>query len=75
MLVANLEGARDRKRAATGRCEGRKPAPEAAREMAVQLRTEGKGLGAISLTLAEAGFVSPSGKPYSKSSVQAMMRD
>src|SRR5215212_3677002 len=28
MLVAKLKGARDRKRLATGRCEGRKPAPE-----------------------------------------------
>ena len=43
-LVAKLRGARERKRAAGGRCEGRKPAPEAARTMAQHLRASGATL-------------------------------
>src|SRR6516225_3123513 len=37
-LVAKLAGARARKRAQTGRCEGRKPAPDAAIALARRLR-------------------------------------
>jgi len=72
-LVAKLKGARDRKRAATGRCEGRKPAPEAARKLAIDLHTEGCSLRVIAAKLAANGFLSPSGAAYGPASVQAMI--
>lgn len=72
-LVAKLAGARMRKRAATGRCEGRKQAPEAARTIAQTLRAEGLALRTIADRLAEDGFLSPSGKPYGPESVKAML--
>lgn len=71
--VAKLKGARDRKRAMTGRCEGRKPAPEAARAMANQLRGEGLSLRQIASRLAVEGFLSPSGREYGPASVMAML--
>jgi DNA invertase Pin-like site-specific DNA recombinase len=73
MLVAKLKGARDRKRAATGRCEGRKPAPDACREMAVELRGSGLSLREIGARLAAAGYHSPLGNTYAPSSVKAMI--
>ena len=72
-LVAKLQGARMRKRAATGRCEGRKPAPEAARTLANKLRADGLTLRAIATELSANGFFSPSGKVYSTSSIQTML--
>lgn len=73
-LMDKLRGARIRKRLATGRCEGPKPAPEGARALAQQLHGTGLSLRRISDKLAEAGFLSPSGKHYSASSVAAMVR-
>jgi DNA invertase Pin-like site-specific DNA recombinase len=73
-LMDKLRGARIRKRLATGRCEGPKPAPEGARALAQQLQGTGLSLRRISDKLAEAGFLSPSGKHYSASSVAAMVR-
>lgn len=72
-LVAKLAGARMRKRALTGRCEGRKPAPEATRAMAKQLRFSGASLRSIATTLAENGFLSPSGRVYSAESIRKML--
>jgi DNA invertase Pin-like site-specific DNA recombinase len=57
MLVARVKAARDRKRALTGRCEGRKPAPDGAREMARKLHGEGVSLRAIASRLAMAGYL------------------
>jgi DNA invertase Pin-like site-specific DNA recombinase len=74
MTVAKLKAARDRKRALTGRCDGRPPAPEAARVMAKKLHGQGLALRRIGARLAEAGFLSPSGKPYLAQSVKAMLK-
>jgi DNA invertase Pin-like site-specific DNA recombinase len=73
-LVAKLAGARLRKRQANGRCEGRKPAPDAARALARALRAEGLALRAIAGRLGEEGFLSPSGAPYGPESVKRMLR-
>ena len=74
-LVAKLAGARMRKRALNGRCEGRKPAPEAARALAIELATQqGLSLRNIASGLAQRGFLSPSGNAYSPSSIQAMLK-
>jgi DNA invertase Pin-like site-specific DNA recombinase len=72
-LVAKLAGARARKRALSGRCEGPKPAPEAAQKLARRLRRGGKSLREISATLAEKGFLAPSGRPYLAQSVKVML--
>jgi len=72
-LVAKLAGARSAKRALTGRCEGRKPAPDAAKAMAQALRDEGATLRAIPAQLASAGFLAPSGAIYSPNSIACMM--
>lgn len=75
-IVAKLKAARDRKREAAGRCEGRKPAPQAARDLARQLSRQRKqkpSLRQIAAALAESGHFSPSGKPYSASSVKCML--
>lgn len=71
--VAKLRGARDRKRAATGRCEGRKPVPEAAVAIAKRLAVERRSLRAISAALATEGHLSPSGRPYWPASVSRML--
>lgn len=75
MTVAKLRGARERIRREQGRCEGRKPAPEAARALARELHTQGMPLRKIASTLAQNGFLSPSGKVYGAQSVKAMLRD
>lgn len=64
---------RDKVRAATGRCEGRKPAPEAHRTMAQGLRANGLTLRAIASELAVAGFHAPSGAVYGPNSIQCML--
>ena len=78
-VVAKLKGARDRKRAATGRCEGRKPVPEAVVALARRLartspkKGERRSLRWIAGELAEAGHLSPSGAPYLAGSVSKML--
>ena len=72
-LVAKLKGARDRKRAREGRCEGRKPGPEAARAMARRLNRKGLSLRAIAGKLADKGFLAPSGNPYLPQSIKVMI--
>src|SRR5580700_11837239 len=73
-IVAKLRGARERKRAREGRCEGRKPAPEAARAKAADLNSQDVGLREIARRLAAAGYCSPSGNHYGPQSVKAMLR-
>jgi hypothetical protein len=46
-LVAKMKGARNRKRASTGRCEGRKQALEPCRVLAIALRSDGASLRTI----------------------------
>lgn len=81
-LVQKLKGARERKREATGRCEGRRPVhalyPEATREAkrlhrASPLTHERRSLRQISAELAKAGHVARTGKPFSASAVQRMI--
>jgi len=73
-LVAKLKGARDRKRANDKSYrEGRTPAPVEAQRLARRLRRQGLGLKAIGVKLAEAGFLSPSQKPYLAQSVKVML--
>jgi DNA invertase Pin-like site-specific DNA recombinase len=78
-LVAKLKGARDRKRAATGRCEGRKPVPDAtiaeARRLARKSPKTGKrrSLRAIAAELATLGHAGPTGAPYHAGSVRRML--
>jgi hypothetical protein len=72
---AKLRGARERKKAATGKCEGRKSWAEmdpAMVEVARQLRKTGKSLNAVRTALAQQGFVSSSGKPFTRSVVSRM---
>lgn len=72
--VARLRGARQRKKALTGRCEGGKPAPEAARALAKDLRATGLPLRDIASRLAAEGFLSPSGRTYGPGSIKAMLK-
>jgi DNA invertase Pin-like site-specific DNA recombinase len=75
-LVAKLRGARDRKKAVYGKCEGRKSLAERSPELIEAARSlnVGRSLRKISALLAQKGFVTPSGRPYSASAVQSMLR-
>jgi DNA invertase Pin-like site-specific DNA recombinase len=78
-LVGKLRHARDRKRAETGRCEGRPPVDQAvvahARRLARRSPKTGKtrSLRAIAAELAALGHVGPSGQPYHPGSVKHML--
>jgi DNA invertase Pin-like site-specific DNA recombinase len=75
-LVAKLKAARDRKRAVTGKCGGRKSYAEAKPEtvaLAKQLHRSRMSLRKISAALATQGHVTATGKPYVASAVQAMV--
>jgi DNA invertase Pin-like site-specific DNA recombinase len=78
-LVAKLKHARDRKRAQTGRCEGRKPVPP---EVIAQVHRlarrnpktgEKRSLQQIADELAKLGHVGPSGKAYFPGSIKKML--
>jgi DNA invertase Pin-like site-specific DNA recombinase len=75
-LVAKLKAARDRKKAATGKCGGRKSYVEARPEtvaLAKKLRGERMSLRKISAVLADQGHRTARAKPYVASAVQAML--
>ena len=75
-LVAKLKAARDRKREATGRCEGRKSyadAMPATVALAKQLHADGLSYRKISAELAVQGHVTGSGKHHVASAVQKML--
>jgi len=75
-LVAKLKAARDRKREATGRCEGRKSyadAMPATVALAKQLHADGLSYRKISAELAAQGHVTGSGKHHVASAVQKML--
>jgi DNA invertase Pin-like site-specific DNA recombinase len=77
-LVAKLRTARDRKRADVGKVEGRKSYSEA-RPETVQLARELMARPHMSLrkaaaALAEAGHLTANGKPFSHTSVEAMLK-
>jgi DNA invertase Pin-like site-specific DNA recombinase len=77
-MVAKLRHARERKRADTGRCEGRKPVPAEvvaeARRLARRNPKTGRQrtLREIAVELAKLGHLSPSGKPYFPGSIARM---
>jgi DNA invertase Pin-like site-specific DNA recombinase len=75
-LVAKLKAARDRKRAATGRCEGRKAANPDAAAMARMTRAQypEMSLRSISNVLGDNGYLAPGGSNYTASSISAMLR-
>ena len=77
-LVGKLRHARDRKRAETGRCEGRKPPPEAAvvaaRRLARSNPKAGKrSLRAIATELAVRGHLVRDERPHSAAAVARML--
>jgi DNA invertase Pin-like site-specific DNA recombinase len=75
-LVAKLKAARDRKKAATGKCGGRKSYGETRPEVvavAKELKAGGMSLRRISTELAARGHVTSNGNPYVASAVQAMV--
>ena len=80
-LVAKLKAARDRKRLATGKCEGRKNHaemnPELVREAKRLRRRSPKGhqrsLRDVAAELAKLGFLNQHGVPFAAASVQSMI--
>jgi DNA invertase Pin-like site-specific DNA recombinase len=75
-LVAKLKAARDRKKALTGKCGGRKSYLEARPEvvaLAKELHGQRMSLRKISAALADRGYLTAGGKPYVASAVQAML--
>jgi len=80
MTVAKLRAARDRKRADTGRCEGRKSHAESNPELVHEakrlrrrsLKGRQKALREISAMLSTRGFVNGKGQPFSPSSIKSM---
>jgi hypothetical protein len=81
-IVSKLRAARERKRAATGKCEGRKSHAEVnpnavklARKLNRLDRTTHKrrSLRDIAATMAAQGHLARSGKPYGPSSIKSML--
>jgi len=78
-LVEKLRKARERKRLETGRCEGRKPVPEAVVREAKRLYRKSprtgkrRSLRAIAKELAKLGHVAASGNPYGAESIKRMV--
>jgi len=78
-VVQKLKVARDRKRAETGRCEGRKPVPAEVVKEAKRLARRNPRTGAqrslreIAAELAKLGHASRSGKPYGAQSIKNML--
>lgn len=81
MIVAKLKGARDRKKAITGKCGGRKSYAERDPVMVGRAKELYRpdperrpiSLRKIAAALASEGYVTPNGKPYSASAVQSML--
>jgi hypothetical protein len=67
-------GARARKRRETGRCEGRKPAPEAAQKAGPPAASQGPEPAPGHRQAGEKGCLGPAGKPYGAQSIQVMLR-
>jgi DNA invertase Pin-like site-specific DNA recombinase len=74
-LVAKLKAARERKRKATGRCEGNKPLAETRPEVVALVRELAPSMSyrAISAELAGRGYLTRGGKPFAASQVQRML--
>jgi DNA invertase Pin-like site-specific DNA recombinase len=82
MTVAKLRGARERKRRATGKCEGRKSYSELRPELVAlvrQLRRRRpkggqRSLREISAELAQRGHLNERGQPFSAASINSMLK-
>jgi len=75
--VRKLREARERKRAETGKCEGRMSYAEARPEIVAlvrELHGQRQSLRQISKTLASQGHLTGGGKPYTATAVQKMLR-
>jgi DNA invertase Pin-like site-specific DNA recombinase len=75
-LVAKLKAARDRKRAETGKCGGRKSYAEARPDtvaLVKELHTAGLSYRKIAAELEARGHVTSSGKPHVASAIQKML--
>jgi hypothetical protein len=77
MTVAQLKGARDRVRRRDGKCEGRKSYAErnpalVAAAKALRAKRPYASLLKLSAALAENGYTTPRGLPYSASAVKSM---
>jgi DNA invertase Pin-like site-specific DNA recombinase len=75
-LVAKLKAARDRKREAYGKCEGRKGYAEAMPDtviLAKQLQADGLSYRKVAVELAARGHLTGSGKPHVASAIQKML--
>jgi len=75
-LVAKLKAARDRKKAATGKCGGRRSYAEARPEavkLARELSAGRMSYRKISAELTAQGHTTAKGKPYAASAIQAMV--
>jgi DNA invertase Pin-like site-specific DNA recombinase len=80
MTVAKLKGARDRKRASAGKCEGRKSHQEmnpalvaAAKGLRKAYRGRRRSLREVAAELARQGFLNANGAPYAAASVKSML--
>jgi DNA invertase Pin-like site-specific DNA recombinase len=81
-LVAKLKAARERKRAAAGKCEGRKSLAERNPEMVAEARRLSRklpkggkpSLREIAAQLAAEGYFNGKGNPFSASAVRSMLR-
>jgi len=77
--VTKLRVARERVKARTGRCEGRKPVPKNVVEVARKLARrspkthQGRSLRAVAAELATMGHLAPSGRAYGAESVKRML--
>jgi DNA invertase Pin-like site-specific DNA recombinase len=74
-LVAKLKAARERKRKATGRCEGNKPLAETRPEVVALVHELSKTMSyrRISAELAARGHLTRGGKPFAASQIQRML--
>jgi DNA invertase Pin-like site-specific DNA recombinase len=75
-LVAKLRAARERKKAMTGKCGGRRSYAEARPgtvDLAKKLHADGLSYRKISAALAARGHVTSGGKPHAASAVQKML--
>jgi DNA invertase Pin-like site-specific DNA recombinase len=76
-LVSKLKAARDRKKAATGKCEGRKSTkqlnPDLVATVKKMRRYKKLSLREVSAALAEQGFLNERGKPYAAQSIKDML--
>lgn len=74
-LVAKLKAGRDRKKAATGKCGGRKSYAELRPEVVAKAKElrPGRSLRLVAAELAVAGFTTPSGRPYAAMAIRSML--